>query len=219
MATVSIPRTRFSTLADLLVHLGGIPARRVRLRPTPGTATEKDVIRIHAREKRLCELIDGVLVEKPIGYFESYLAGVIIQLIRNFLDKHSLGIVAGESGMLRLTKGLVRIPDVSFVSWKRLPGRHIPREPIPDLVPDLAIEVLSRSNTRREMARKLDDYFAAGVHVVWFVDPRTSTVQFFSSPAESVTLRVGDRLSGGELLPGFSVPVKKFFELPKGRSS
>jgi hypothetical protein len=56
------------TVADLLERLGGIPARRVRLRPTPGTATEQDVIEVHDREKKLCELVDGVLVEKVMGF-------------------------------------------------------------------------------------------------------------------------------------------------------
>ena len=59
------------TIADLLHRLGGIPARRVRLVPTPGTATEQDVIKIHDRTNRLCELVDGVLVEKVMGFDES----------------------------------------------------------------------------------------------------------------------------------------------------
>ena len=73
--------------------------------------------------------------------------------------------------MVWLFRGLVRIPDVAFTSWERLPGRRVPPEPIPELAPDLAVEVLSQSNTEAEMTRKRGEYFAAGVRLVWLVDP------------------------------------------------
>src|SRR5438067_2343780 len=68
------PAVAFETVAELLEHLGDVPPFRVRLRPVPGTATEQDVIDIEARENRLFELVDGVLVEKGMGYHESRLA-------------------------------------------------------------------------------------------------------------------------------------------------
>src|SRR5215467_10722255 len=159
------------TVSDLLHQLGDIPPERVRLQPAPGTATEADVVAVHDREKRLCELVDGVLVEKTMGYYESYIAATLIRLLGNFVAEHDLGIVAGADGMMRLAPGLVRVPDVSFVAWERLPGQRLPRQPIPDLVPDLVVEVLSEGNTPHEMARKLDEYFARGVQLVWLVDP------------------------------------------------
>ena len=55
------------SLADLQEHLGGIPAERIRLFPPPGYATEEDVIQAAECEGRLCELEDGILVEKPMG--------------------------------------------------------------------------------------------------------------------------------------------------------
>jgi hypothetical protein len=61
------------TVSDLLHQLGDIPPERVRLQPPPGTATEADVVAVHSREDRLCELVDGVLVEKTLGYYESYI--------------------------------------------------------------------------------------------------------------------------------------------------
>ena len=212
-SVIAVPAT-LNTVGELLQHLGGVPADRVRLHPAPGSATEKDVLEIHAREKRLCELVDGVLVEKPMGYYESRLAMLLGHFIQAFLDQHDLGIVAGPDGMLRLAAGLVRIPDVSFVSWTRLPGRRIPRQPIPDLVPDLAVEVLSPGNTEREMARKLDEYFAAGVRLVWFVDPSARTVVVYTSPGESVVLGANDVLEGVPVLPGFSLAVNKLIEQP-----
>jgi Uma2 family endonuclease len=126
-ATVASPIPE--TVADLLESLGDIPPERVRMRPHPGTATEDDVLAILAREKRLCELVDGVLVEKPVGFDESRMASEIIVALVLYLRAHDLGTVAGEAGMLRLLPGLVRIPDVSFVSWARLPKTYgqIPR--------------------------------------------------------------------------------------------
>ena len=65
----------------------------------------------------------------------------------------------------------LRIPDVAFVSWDRFPDGEIPADPAPEIVPDLAVEVLSRSNSAGEMSRKVKEYFSAGVRLVWYVDP------------------------------------------------
>ncbi len=200
------------TLADLLEQLGHIDPKRVRMTPLPGTATEKDVIQIERRENRLCELIDGVLVEKIMGFREGYLASKLGRIIGNFVDTHDLGIVVGADGTVRLMKGLVRIPDVSFVSWNQLPSRTVPDGPIPDLAPDLAVEVLSKGNTPGEMQRKLKEYFLAGVRLVWFIDPRTRTAEVFTSPDESTLVRERQSLEGGEVLPGFSLPLTQLFE-------
>src|SRR5215475_9717656 len=121
MIAVATAITAIDTLADLLEHLGGISPNRVRFRPAPGTATEKDVLAIHDREGRLYELVDGVLVEKAVGLRESLLAIVLSTILWNFVQLRNLGLVTGEAGMMRLMAGLVRIPDVAFISWTRLP--------------------------------------------------------------------------------------------------
>jgi Uma2 family endonuclease len=203
--------SRFETMADLLKELGGIAPERVRLKPAPGKATERDVIALHNRTGRLYELIDGVLVEKIMGYPESCLTCDLISLLARFLDDHDLGVLSGESGTMRLMPRLVRIPDISFVSWERLPRRERPTKAIPDLVPNLAVEVLSEGNTRGEMKRKLKDYFLSDVRVVWFVDLRSRTIQVYTAPDEFVTLVEGQTLDGGDVLPGFAVPVRKVF--------
>lgn len=192
-------------------RFGAIPPWRVRSDPQPGTATERDVLRIHASEKRLCELVDGILVEKAMGYEESLVAMQISHRLLSFLSRRKLGIVAGEAGMLKLARGLVRIPDVSYVSYDRLPGRRAPRQPIPRLAPNLAVEVLSQSNTRREMEEKLVEYFDAGVEVVWLVDVQKRTVEVFSSPNESAVFKIGQTVSGGTVLPGFRLKVRDLF--------
>lgn len=207
----SVLTTPPATLADLLHSLGDIDPARIRLQPPPGMATEQHILDIEAHEGRLCELVDYVLVEKVMGFRESLLASLLIQVLLNFVRPRNLGLVTGEAGMMRLAAGLVRIPDVAFIAWDRLPGRRVPTAAIPGLAPDLAIEVLSASNTPGEMARKRREYFAAGVQVVWMVDPRTRTVDVFTTPEQSVQLGEEDRLDGGPVLPGFTLPVHELF--------
>jgi Uma2 family endonuclease len=112
---------------------------------------------------------------------------------------------------MELMAGLVRIPDVAFTNWDRLPGRRYPTAAIPQLAPNLAVEVLSRSNTPGEMAVKRQDYFSAGVELVWEIDPRTRTVAVYTSPAQATTLGSGDTLDGGSVLPGFTLAVQELF--------
>jgi Uma2 family endonuclease len=169
------------------------------------------VVRVYDREKRLCVLVDGVLVEKAMGFYESYIAASLIRLIGNFVAAHDLGIIAGADGMMRLAPGLVRIPDVSFVAWEKLPGRRLPRQPVPDLVPDLAVEVLSEGNTPREMARKLDEYFALGVQLIWLVNPVMETVEVYTSRDQSTVLDSSAMLDGGAVLPGFTLSLRSLF--------
>jgi Uma2 family endonuclease len=222
MATVSTAIAVLSplvltTVADVLQQFDGIPPERIRLQPAPGTATERHVIEIHDRENRLCELIDGVLVQKAVGYYESCLAAEINYLIRLFLESHDLGLATGDGGMSRYRKGLVYIPDGQFVSWDRLPSGRTPREPIPPLVPNLVVEVLSKTNTRKEMKRKLRDYFETGVEVVWEVEPRKRVINVYRSATNRVKLQEKDVLDGGDVLPGFRVKVAKIFARADGR--
>jgi Uma2 family endonuclease len=199
------------TLADLLERLGGVSPARVRFDPLPGTATEADVLEVERRESRLCELVDGVLVEKAVGYRESLLAGALLALLRAFVVPRNLGLVSGADGMILLFPGLVRIPDVAFVAWDRLPERRGPDSPLPHLVPNLAVEVLSEGNTAAEMERKLGEYFEAGVALVWLVDPRARTVSVHTALERFTRLGAGGTLDGGPVLPSFSLPLRDLF--------
>jgi Uma2 family endonuclease len=210
-AAISHPKPEFTNVADLQAFLWGIPASRIRLRPRPGDATEKDLLEVNANEGRPCELIDGILVEKPKGSYESRLASVLIYFIETFLEKVDLGVVLGEAGFLRLFPGRVRASDVSFISWRRMPDETFPKEAIASLTPDLAVEILSETNTEAEMQRKLREYFEAGSKLVWYVDPEPRTVRVYTSPRRSVLLSEADTLDGRRVLPGFSLPVKKWF--------
>lgn len=201
------------TLVDLMERFGPMPSWRIRTVPAPGTATEKDVVRIHEHEDRLCELVDGILVEKDVGYEESLLAGLLLTILNNFVLPRRLGLVAGEAGMMNLGMRRIRIPDVSYVSRKRLPGGRTPKEPIPQLVPNLAVEVLSRGNTAQEMRQKLQEYFKAGVELVWYVNPRNRTVEVFIALDESTVLTEKQTLNGGSVLPGFKLKLRDLFAI------
>jgi len=196
------------TAADWQEHLGGIPLHRIRMYPRPGMATEKDVLEIHARTGRLCELVDGVLVEKPMGFYESQLASALIVVLGEYLRAHKIGALAGEAGLLRILLRQVRIPDVSFVRWDRLPRDA---GPIPAVSPDLAVEILSESNTEQEMARKLREYFAGGTRLVWYIDPATRTARAYTSPEHCQFLDEEGVLGGGDVLPGFEMRLKDLF--------
>jgi Uma2 family endonuclease len=200
------------TVADLLRQLGDIPPHRVRMKPYPGTATEQDVIAAEAApEKRLCELVDGTLVEKDVGQYESRLATVLSHFIETYLDTHPLGVCYGEAAMLRIVPNRVRLPDVSFVSWGKLPNHELPAEPIADLVPDLVVEVLSASNTRREMENKRREYFQGGARLVWEIDPPTRTARMYTSPDQFQEIELNGSLDGGDVLPGFTLSLFQLF--------
>ncbi len=207
------------TIADVLAQLGGIPAHRIRAVPPPGMATEKDVLEAESRCGRICELIDGVLVEKTAGYYESLLAATLIRFLGDFVEKHKLGIVLGPDGTLKILPKQVRIPDVCVILWDRFPDHQLPSEPIPAIAPDLAVEVLSEGNTPGEMKRKKRDYFRAGVRLLWYLDAKSRTAEVYTGPDQCVLVGEDGLLEGGDVLPGFRLPLAELFARAEGRTS
>lgn len=209
MATVLEPAVW--TAADLVERFGPIPLARIRTTPAPGLATEEDAIELTEKKVGIFELVDGILVGKDMGAFESMIAGEILSLLRNFVRPRKLGVVLGEAGMLRLAPGLIRIPDVAFLSIEKFPGGRFPRDAALPFAPDLAVEVISRGNTGKEMADKLRDYFAAGSRLVWYVDPKNSQVEVYTSPQACRVVKPGEKLDGGDVLPGFELNLQELF--------
>jgi Uma2 family endonuclease len=205
------------TMASVLEQLGGVSPERVRMRPYP--ATVEDVIEIEVHENRLFELVDGLLVEKVMGHPESRIAMALIGALDRYLEKHDLGVLSGEGGMFRFPESLVRIPDVAFANWSRFSDEDL-EAAVPEVVPDLAVEVLSQGNTPGEMSRKLREYFKVGVRLVWFIDPAKQTATVYTSPVRSKVISRDGTLDGGKVLPGFELPVAKLFQRlkrPRGR--
>jgi len=202
--------THHETIAELLQALGGVPADRVRLDPPPGTATKRDLLRVHERQ-RPCELIDGTLVEKAMGSPESYIATEILFALRTYLVKHDIGFLYGADSLIQVRPRRVRGPDVCFTSWLKRPDRTVPANPISDLVPDLAVEVLSPRNTRREMDRKREDYLTAGVRLIWIIDPATRTAEMHDGLNEPEHIDETGSLDGRDVLPEFTLALNTLF--------
>lgn len=199
------------TVAHLLDRLGVGP-ERVLMQPLPGTATETDVVALNDRTNQLAELVDGTLVEKAMGIQESHVAGLLLTLLNNWLRTNRIGKAFGADGLARIAPGLVRIPDVSFVSTSRLPGGRVPTQPILGLAPDLAVEVVSRGNTRKEMARKLDEYFSSGVKLVWLIYPSRRALHVFTSVDQVTVIDGQGSVEAGDVLPGFSFILSEIFD-------
>ena len=203
------------TLADLHERLGFVPLDRIRMDPPPGTATEADVIRyLDGGNKRLYELIDGVLLEKAVGTRESFLTSSIIGALFVFLQRHNLGILTSPDGLYRMLANNVRMPDVTFTPWSNLPGRRMPKTKVWGVVPGLAVEVLSEANTVQEMERKLGEYQSLGIAVVWFIDPESETAKIHQLDGSVRQLTLTDSLTADSVLPGFSLSLAVLFSEP-----
>jgi Uma2 family endonuclease len=202
-----------NSLADLLKRLGGIPPERVLLDPPPGMATEEDAIELMDGEpKQLCELVEGTLVEKPMGHNESRMSTDLLYHLKHYLRSHDIGYLTGESGSFRL-KSTMRMPDVAFVSWRHFPNKKkdVAKYPVLPFPPDLAVEVLSKTNTKKEIEQKRLEYFEFGVKLVWVVDPKKQTIGVYRQDGTSTVLVAEDVLSGEDVLPGLEVPVSELF--------
>lgn len=115
--------------------------------------------------RTLADLLDHLAVPpERVLLYESRLGVVLAVYIENYLALHPLGFVLDASGMCRVERHQVRLPDVSFSSWDHFPGKVMPAdEQILDMAPDWTVEILNPSNTVREMERKRLEYFAAGI--------------------------------------------------------
>ena len=163
----------------------------------------------------LYEVVDGKVVEKALGAFESAIVAVLNQFLGTFARTQRLGRVVAEMiYRIDLTKNLQRRPDVSFVSHARWPyNRRVPDVAAWDIVPDLAIEVVGPTNTAFEVQRKIHEYFDAGVSQVWIIYHPQQEVHVFASMNRIEVLQLGQDLDGGNLLPGFRLPLATLFEV------
>ena len=160
-----------------------------------------------------CELVRGELIMmSPAGSEHGWIVMNIGVPLGAFVKKHSLGRVFGAETGFRIghDPDTVRAPDVAFVTAERIGGKLAAGFfPGP---PDLAVEVLSPDDRAGEVLAKVQDWLDAGCRAVWVVDPRTSTVTVYRSRSEIAVLGTSEALSGGDLLPNFSLPVSELFQ-------
>jgi Uma2 family endonuclease len=159
------------------------------------------------------ELVRGRLVREPPAGFDHGRIGIRLAMkLAAFVEEARLGVVVGaETGfILSEVPPTVRAPDIAFVACARIPASGPPRGFFPG-APDLAVEIVSPSNSPAEIRDKVHDYLDAGARAVWVVEPRARTVTVHHPEREALLLREGDRLDGGEVLPGFGVQVGEIF--------
>lgn len=217
--SISLPDFGFApqrTLADLPAFVNDYPIERICFNPIPGTATQDDLFRLNEVEGRHCELIHGTLVEKAMGSLEGFLASWLATHFNNYLVQHEIGAAFGDNVPLVFSQRLVYIPDAGFIASARLPEGQFPDEkPFAEVIPNLAVEIISASNTKKEMERKLASYFECGVQEVWYIYPQQLQLLQFLPGQSPKILTIEDSISTS-LLPGFSLSIKTLFS-PPGR--
>ncbi|MGH9431484.1 MAG: Uma2 family endonuclease [Terriglobia bacterium] len=161
---------------------------------------------LEARDARY-ELVEGRLVTlSPTMLMHNLVRDGLLVILMRFVDGHKLGTVISMQPF-HLFGQTVRVPDVAFVRKER----ELPPRNLPEGAPDLAIEVISPSNTAREMDQRISDYFGAGCQRVWIVYPEHQEV-YIHGLSGVVRRTAGEQLQDAELLPGFSVTVASIFE-------
>jgi Uma2 family endonuclease len=156
------------------------------------------------------ELVRGEIVETPLTkQIHGLVQAQIVWLLKSAVMPEQLGWVGSESGVItERDPDTVRGPDVYFFSRTRFPERP---EGWADGAPDLAVEILSPSNSRSSMRAKVAEYVTAGAKIVWVVDPESKTVMVYSGTLRGVELGEAETIDGGSLLPDFSCKVADFF--------
>jgi Uma2 family endonuclease len=180
-----------------------------------GLLTADEYLARVQRTREFSELVRGeVRPMSPAGMRHNVIARNLVVALTLFLREHPLGRAFTDNAGFRLPipdadDDTVRSPDVAFVSFDRL--RDVPVGFAP-VAPDLAVEVLSPGDTARDLGERMDDYFAAGTRAVWVIDPDRRTVAQHSATAPTRRLREDDALDGGDVVPGFAMPVRALFD-------
>lgn len=170
--------------------------------------TEDELMRL-PRDGRKWEMENGRLTEVPTSIKHEEIGFNLVMILGQLSRGH--GIVTMGQGGFRMANRNVRVPDVSYTRKERFPGGHAP-DTFGDLAPDLCVEVISPSERKAGIMRKVREYFSAGAVQVWHVFPERQEVVVFTSPTEAQTLGTDGILDAGGLLPGFSCRVQDLFE-------
>ncbi|MDE2686767.1 MAG: Uma2 family endonuclease [Chloroflexota bacterium] len=159
------------------------------------------------------ELVKGELITMPPAGYEHGVIGFDFgSEIRQFVKANDLGRVSNsDTGFIISTDpDTVRMPDVAFVRKERIPSNGLPKGFFPG-APDLAVEVISPSDSYTEVAEKVVQLLEAGTLLVVLIDPRTRTITLRHRSGETTTLTESDTLTLGDVLPGFECPVGELF--------
>jgi Uma2 family endonuclease len=182
---------------------------------THGSLPEISHVPVSNRDAgKFYEVVNGQRVEvSPMGAWAGLIASELLALISSFAKPRNVGFAMVEV-LFQMRPGRPqRRPDLAFVARDRWPLSAMPTEDPPalEVVPNLAVEVVSPTNTAVEVFGKVQEYFEAGVQLVWVVYPLQRSIQVFESPNQSRVLREGDELDGGAVLPGFRLRLSQLF--------
>ena len=159
---------------------------------------------------RKYELVEGELVVSPAGGRHGRTVVRLTVRLGAFVAEHRLGEVFDSSTGYRLPSGNLRSPDVSFVAASRLAEGGVPKGFL-HLPPDLAVEVLSPDDRPRPVMDKVGEYLAAGVRVVWVIDPEGETAAAYRSLTDVREIGSGESLQADDVVPGFVCPLSVLF--------
>ncbi len=165
-------------------------------------------------DRKRYELVDGKLVEKNMSNRSMLIATNVIFKLKIYLDQNNLGYVyTPDAGYRCFGDGRrsVRFPDVSVVLADRVTIEQLDEDGFSDQPPDLAVEVVSPNDTVFDLEVKVHEYLRAGVRQVWVIIPATRTARIYQPDGTSIGLNTQGMLEGGDLLPGFAVPLASLF--------
>ncbi len=160
-------------------------------------------------------LIDGQVIERQDTFLTSFIAGNAMSCLREYGNTDRTGYVLGSGLGYVFARRLntVRKPSVSYIQAKRMTDAAM-KEDFCSIVPDLIVEVLSPKDLADEVDQKVEEWLAAGVRLVWVINPRTKQVRVYGSDGGYGLLREADTLTAEAVLPGFRCPVADLFRLP-----
>jgi Uma2 family endonuclease len=169
----------------------------------------------HLGEERTehAELVAGRIINgMPTGHEHGDIEATIAALLLMFVRQAKLGkVMSGEVGLYtQRNPDTVRAADVLFISNDRYD--RVVSGSFLDVAPELIVEILSPDDAWRTVDKKLREYFAAGVVLVWIVNPDSRTITAYRSMTDVREFGEGDTLTGDEVLPGFAIPVAEIFE-------
>jgi Uma2 family endonuclease len=159
------------------------------------------------------ELVNGELIDMGnSGMEHGYLACILTVQLGGYIQANKLGVICDSSTAFTLKNGNKRSPDISFISRDRLQGLSRPPKGFFEGSPDLVVEILSPGNTVAEMHEKITEYFENETRLLWKIDPNERCVLVYRGVEPDRLLRMGDRLEGEDVVPGFSMAIAELFE-------
>jgi Uma2 family endonuclease len=167
-----------------------------------------------SRDGHRYELVNGELVEMGnSGAKHGYVAILLSAALFHCVSTQKLGALMDSSTAFVMKSGNKRSPDISFMAKERLQGLDELPDGFLEGAPDLAIEILSPSNTVEEIHDKLVEYFESGARLVWVIHPKEHYVLVYRSSVQpDRLLKSTDMLDGEDIIPGFTLPVSNLFQ-------